>query len=63
MPFYSTYYNDHSSRQEPAVLHIFPSCQFSKKILKLICPSINFSNDSQTIDSDEHLMVVIVHND
>jgi hypothetical protein len=59
IPFYSTYHNDHSSRQEPAVLHIFPPCQFSKKILKLICPTINFSDDSQ----DEHLMVVIIHND
>jgi hypothetical protein len=70
IPFHPTYHNDHSSRQETALLHIFPPCQFSKKVLKLICPSIYFSNDSSTppsnpatIINDEHLMVVIVHSD
>ena len=57
IPFYPTYYTDHSSRQEIAVLHIFPSCEFSKNILKLICPSIHFSADSSNFD--EHLMVII----
>lgn len=63
IPFHPTYQNDHSSRQEIAVLHIFPPCQFSKKILKSICPSIHFSSNEQTIPQDEHLMVVIVHNE
>ncbi|CAF0881545.1 unnamed protein product [Rotaria sordida] len=63
IPFHPTYHSDHehSSRQETAVIHIFPSCLFSKKILKIICPSIHFS--STTTINDEHLMVVIVHND
>lgn len=60
IPFYPTSYNDHPSRQETAVLHIFPTCQFSKNMLKLICPSIHFSLDST---DDEHLMVVIVHSE
>jgi len=62
--------NDNSNDQETAVLHIFPPCQFSKKILKVICPSIGFSNGLRTPPSrptttsnDEHLMVVIVSND
>jgi RNA-binding protein 15 len=59
IPFYPTYCTDHSSRQETAVVHIFSSSEFTKKLLKLICPSINFSITSH----DEHLMVVIVHND
>ncbi len=72
IPFYPTYHSDynHSSRQETAVLHIFPPCQFSKKVLKIICPSIHFSNDSPTLPSrpkimanDEHLMVVIIHSE
>ncbi|CAF3447001.1 unnamed protein product [Rotaria sp. Silwood1] len=64
MPFHPTYHSDyeHSSKQETAVIHIFPPCQFSKKVLKIICPSIHFSNITTTIN-DEHLMVVIVHND
>lgn len=69
-PFHPTYQIDHSSRQEIAVIHIFPPCQLSKKILKVICPSINFSNELNTSPiqpsakaHDEHLMVIIVHNE
>jgi RNA-binding protein 15 len=58
--------NDH----ETAALNIFPPCQFSKKFLRVICPSMSFSNGPRTPPSrptttinDEHLMVVIVHND
>ncbi|UJR37082.1 hypothetical protein I4U23_029786 [Adineta vaga] len=71
IPFYPTYHQDynHTSRQETAVLHIFPPCQFSKKVLKLICPSITFIDESHpSLHSngkvlDEHLMVVIIHSE
>ncbi|CAF3898498.1 unnamed protein product [Rotaria magnacalcarata] len=70
IPFHPTYQNDHSSRQETAVIHICPPCSLSTKILKIICPSIRFSNDVNTPPSrslptpnDEHIMVIIVHND
>ncbi|CAF3628194.1 unnamed protein product [Rotaria socialis] len=70
IPFHPTYQNDHSSRQETAVIHICPPCPLSTKILKIICPSIHFSNDVNTSPSrslpttnDEHIMVIIVHND
>ncbi len=72
LPFHSNINNDNdnSNDQETAVLHIFPPCQFSKKFLRVVCPSINFSNGPRTPPSrpttmidDEHLMVVIVHND
>jgi len=62
--------NDNSNEQETASVHIFPPCQFSKKILKMICPSLGFSNGPRTPPSrqttminDEHLLVVIVQND
>jgi len=64
------YNNENSNDQETAVLHIFPPCQFSKKFLRVLCPSISFSNGPRTPPSrptttinDEHLMVVIVHSD
>ncbi|CAF0968495.1 unnamed protein product, partial [Adineta steineri] len=68
IPFYPTYQNDynHSTKQETAAVHIFPPCQFSKKILQIICPSINFSKDlrsTTTKINDEHLMVVIIHSE
>jgi RNA-binding protein 15 len=72
MPFHPTSNNDYdnSNDQETAVLHIFPPCQFSKKVLRVICPSIGFSNGPRTPPSrptttinDEHLMVVIVQNE
>ncbi|CAF1190539.1 unnamed protein product [Rotaria sordida] len=72
MPFNPNSSNDYDNmnEQDTAVLHIFPPCQFSKKVLRVICPSINFSNGPRTPPSrpttminDEHLMVVIVHND
>ncbi|CAF2987630.1 unnamed protein product [Rotaria sp. Silwood2] len=72
MPFHPSSSNDYDNTndQETAVLHIFPPCQFSKKVLKVICPSISFSNGPRTPPSrpttminDEHLMVVIVQND
>ena len=70
IPFHSTCHKDNSPRQETAVMHIFPPCQFSKNVLKIICPSMDFSNGSQTppshltaIVNDEHLMVVIIQND
>ncbi len=56
--------------QETASLNIFPPCQFSKKFLRVIFPSMSFSNGPRTPPSrptttiaDEHLMVVIVYND
>ncbi|CAF1112933.1 unnamed protein product [Adineta steineri] len=62
--------NDNSNDQESAVLHIFPPCHFSKKLLKVVCPSISFSNGPRTPPSrptttitDEHLMVVIVNHE
>lgn len=62
VPFQSS-----SNEQETAVLHVFPPCQFSKKVLRVVCPSMSFSNGPRTPPSrptiDEHLMVVIVHND
>jgi hypothetical protein len=69
IPFHPTSRNDHihPTQQETAVIHIFPPCEFSKNILKIICPSIHFSNGSHTPPSamvnDEHLMIIIVHND
>jgi hypothetical protein len=64
------FHNDHSNEQETAVLHIFPPCQFSKKFLRVVCPSIGFSNGPRTPPSrptttinDEHLMVVITYSD
>ena len=61
IPFHPTYANENSPRQETALLHIFPPCQFSKKVLKSICPSITFSSTPSI--NDEHLMVIIVHCD
>lgn len=62
--------NDKSNDHENAVLHIFPPCHFTKKVLRNICPSIGFSNGPRTPPSrpstaneDEHLMVVIVNNE
>ena len=71
MPFYPLSLTDHNhpSKQETAVVHIFPPCQFSQKILKLICPSIEFPSSTSVRHSptgvlnNEHLMVIIVHND
>ncbi|CAF1589469.1 unnamed protein product, partial [Adineta ricciae] len=62
VPFYPTYHYDynHSSRQETAVLHIFPPCQFTKKILKLICPSITFSDE---MDENDILIDLETFND
>ncbi|CAF1355702.1 unnamed protein product [Rotaria magnacalcarata] len=61
---------DNSKGQDSATLNIYPTCQFSKKVLRVICPSIGFSNGPRTPPSrpttlinDEHLMVVIQQND
>jgi len=58
------------SDQETVVAHIFPPCQFSKKFLRVICPSMSFSNGPRTPPSrpttnidDEHLIVVLGYND
>jgi len=62
LPFHND--NENSNEKETAVLNIFPPCQFSKKFLRVLCPSISFSNGPRTPPSrptDEHLMVVIVH--
>ena len=70
IPFYPTPLNGHmhTSKQELAVLHIFPPCGFTQSILKFICPSIRFgsgASPSRTTRAvkDEHLMLIIVHND
>ncbi len=61
--------NNNDNDQDTATVNIFPPCQFSKKVLRVICPSIGFSNGPRTppsrptMTNDEHLMVVIVHND
>ena len=72
MPLNPNTSNDYENAHdhENALLHVFPPCQLSKKILRVICPSIGFSNGPRTPPSrpttsinDEHLMVVIVHNE
>ncbi|CAF0857761.1 unnamed protein product [Didymodactylos carnosus] len=61
------------SKDQTAVLHAFPPCSFTKKLLKELCPSISFggnnagpstppSEDDEYVN-DEHLLVVIVKND
>lgn len=56
-------YND----KETVTLNIFAPCKFSRKFLRIICPSISFSNGPRTPPShptaDEHLMVIMSHND
>lgn len=59
-----------ANNREKASIYIFPPCQFSKKILRTICPAMNFSNGPRTPPSrpsttneDEHLMVVLIHSD
>lgn len=72
MPFNPNTSSDYSyaNNQDSASLNVYPSCQFSKTILRAICPSISFSNGPRTPPSrptttsnEEHLMVVIQHND
>ncbi len=66
VPFHPPSNNDNSNDQETAVLNVFPPCQFSKKVLRVVCPSMSFSNGPRTPPSrptlDEHLMVVVMHN-
>ncbi|CAF0777633.1 unnamed protein product [Didymodactylos carnosus] len=60
-------------KEQTAVLHAFPPCDFSKKLLREVCPLMSFGGGSagpatprSEVDeyvNDEHLLVVIVKND
>ena len=64
IPFYPTSFDEHnhSSKQDIAVLHIFPPCDFTEKILKILCPNFHHLSSNSSVDN-EHLMLIIVHND
>lgn len=64
IPFYPTSFDEdeHSTKQDVAVLHIFPPCDFTATILKLICPNFHHLSTNPLVNN-EHLMLIIVHND
>ena len=64
MPFYPTSFDedDQPVKQDTAVLHIFPPCDFTEKILRILCPNFHPLATHSLVDN-EHLMLIIVHND
>lgn len=64
IPFYPMSFDEdnHSSKQDVAVLHIFPPCHFTEKILTMLCPNFHPLTANPLINN-EHLMLIIVHND
>ncbi|UJR09104.1 hypothetical protein I4U23_013351 [Adineta vaga] len=57
--------SSNSHDREATVLNVFPPCLLTKKLLRVICPSISFSNGPRTppsrptMTNDEHLVVII----